>query len=1002
MKPLNCSGKIKILRLMPPLLAIMLCLGWLIALGVPAGAEGEPVIITQPDSMTVTYGANATFTAAATGATSVQWQVSTDSGTTWNPVSGATNVTIILSHPTVADTGKQYRAVFTNDSGYVATTAANLTVNKAATTLTAGDVTGTVHGTVTLTATLSPALTGETISFTLNGSSAGSGITNSSGVASVNGVSLTGIGAGIHTGYVGASFTGDDNHNSSTDTGTLTVNEPVVLLTTVLRNGYRSMSYRQVLTASGGNGTYTWSKTAGTLPPGLSLSSGGIISGTPTKAGQYSFTIKVTDNNSVSDSQEFDITIKSAGYLYNWGDGTSGQLGIGSTTDKYSPVQPNDLTSSTFVSIASGGLHSLALASDGTVYAWGSNTKGQIGDNYTINRTAPVQTYNIDNITTISAGYLHSLALDKDGAVWGWGDNTYGQLGIGSSTTYKKAPVQVTALQNVDIVAVSAGDYHSLSLDSTGTVWAWGYNNKGQIGDTTSTTRLSPVKVTGGEQGGTYLTDITAIYAGSNHNLALDSSGNIWSWGDNTAGQLGNNDTTLSKTPVQVHPSSDFAAIAAGSAHSLAIDSSGDVWAWGDNTYGELGIGSTISKRVPTRITSISGMASIAAGYSHSLAVNEYGSVYVWGYNNNGQLGNGNTTTVKSPALLDILDGSTLSIAAKVYNSMAISSTVLDELEITTTSLSDGKVGTAYSKTLTATGGSGTYIWTKTSGTLPTGFTLSTAGKISGTPTTSGTFTFSVKVTDSNSHYVTKSFSIYIEQGAVLSNVSTTGFGSGSVKIDQDGYTQSSYVITTSDGIVSLSIPSHDQMLDSSSNPLSTLSAAVNTSPPKPAAGNVTISAYTFSPNGASFSQALTITFKYTQASLPAGVTENNLYIATYDGTQWKTITSNVDANANEVTAEINHFSVYALLGKVTSTPTPTPTPTPSPSLTPSPTLTPTPSATPPPTIQPTPSGTPPSTPDKQQEKAFNFWIIISIILAVLVVLLIILIIRIQRRSGYM
>jgi alpha-tubulin suppressor-like RCC1 family protein len=190
-----------------------------------------------------------------------------------------------------------------------------------------------------------------------------------------------------------------------------------------------------------------------------------------------------------------------------------------------------------------------------------------------------VQVFELTNITAIAAGGAHSLALRSDGTIWAWGENSRGQLGDGA-TTNRPIPTQVSGLTN--ITAIAAGGAHSLAVHSDGTVWAWGFNNHGQLGEGSRTNRLAPVQVAG-------LTNITTVAAssslfspaGSDHSLALSSDGTVWAWGFNTAGQLGNGTTTDRHSPVPLSELSPFIAIAAGPFRSLALSSNGTVWAWG-------------------------------------------------------------------------------------------------------------------------------------------------------------------------------------------------------------------------------------------------------------------------------------------------------------------------------------------------------------------------------------------------------------------------------------
>ncbi|HEY5893493.1 MAG TPA: Ig-like domain-containing protein, partial [Chthoniobacterales bacterium] len=184
-------------------------------------------------------------------------------------------------------------------------------------------------------------------------------------------------------------------------------------------------------------------------------------------------------------------------------------------------------------------------------------------------------------VTFVSAGSGHSLALKSDGSVWAWGANGSGQLG-NSTPVRSVVPVQVNGW--ADVIAVVAGDYHSMVLKADGSVWAWGSNGSGQLGSNTTTGSVTPVQVNG-------LTNVVAVAAGSSHSLASKSDGSVWAWGANWSGQLGNNTTTESPTPIQVSIVGGVSKIAAGSSHTIVLKEDGTLTSWGDGSFGQLGIG---------------------------------------------------------------------------------------------------------------------------------------------------------------------------------------------------------------------------------------------------------------------------------------------------------------------------------------------------------------------------------------------------------------------------
>lgn len=315
-----------------------------------------------------------------------------------------------------------------------------------------------------------------------------------------------------------------------------------------------------------------------------------------------------------------------------------------------------------------GEAHTIFLNSDGTLLAWGGNDEGQLGDGTDDSRLTPVPVKgpegkgNLDGIVAVTAGRLHTAALKKDGSVWTWGNNDKGQLGNGS-TDAQKIPVQVKTSSSKQylegIVKVAAGALHTAALKQDGSVWAWGYNDDGQLGDDSyNKRRLSAAQVKG-EDGDDELNDITAIAAGNAHTLALKKNGTVWAWGNNDKGQLGDGSTSGSKTPVQVKGLKGMIAIVAGAEHSLALKGDGSIWAWGNNSAGQLGDKSIIKRSAPVQVRSISGITAIAAGENHSVALKGDGTVWTWGSNSAGQLGidlaKGSKRLV--PALVEGLSG---------------------------------------------------------------------------------------------------------------------------------------------------------------------------------------------------------------------------------------------------------------------------------------------------------------------------------------------------------
>ena len=340
------------------------------------------------------------------------------------------------------------------------------------------------------------------------------------------------------------------------------------------------------------------------------------------------------------------------GTVYAWGSNVGGQLGDGTSTSSASPVHVSGLTGVT--AIAGGASAGYALKSDGTVYAWGYNFLGQLGDGTSTSSATPVQVSGLTGVTAIAGGGDAGYALKSDGTVYAWGSNGSGARGHGTSTS-SATPVQVSGLTGV--TAIAGGAYAGYALKSDGTVYAWGSNALGQLGDgTTTNSSATPVQVSG-------LTGVTAIAGGGSTGYALKSDGTVDAWGYNFFGQLGDGTTTTngcecSPTPVPVSGLTGVTAIAGGGA-GYALKSDGTVYAWGSNVGGQLGDGTSTSSATPVPVSGLTGVTAIAGGAYTGYALKSDGTVYAWGSNGFGELGDGTTTSSATPVQVSGLTGVT-------------------------------------------------------------------------------------------------------------------------------------------------------------------------------------------------------------------------------------------------------------------------------------------------------------------------------------------------------
>ncbi|WP_310391749.1 hypothetical protein [Hymenobacter sp.] len=352
-------------------------------------------------------------------------------------------------------------------------------------------------------------------------------------------------------------------------------------------------------------------------------------------------------------------------------------------------------TTSLYTQVAAGESHSLALRADGTLWAWGANNYSQLGNGNTTGRSlpapvaAPVAAAPGTRWTSIASRSSHALAGRSDGTLWAWGYNDYGNLGDGTLTT-RVSPVLVPVPAGAAVGTTwgqVATNYHTLALRSDGTLWAWGLNNVGQLGDASTAARLAAVAVptpAAAAAGTTW----TKVDVGRDHSLALRSDGTLWAWGGNAYGQLANGTPAGLATPRAVVTPAGAAAgttwtdFAAGYYFSLGLRSDGTLWAWGYNPYGQLGDASTTSSLVPVAVVTPGTVGAgtrwtrVAAGNDHALALRSDGSLWAWGYNNYDQLGiqlsNGGTPPSSSTPVRETTNGTWSAVAGGYYTTLAL------------------------------------------------------------------------------------------------------------------------------------------------------------------------------------------------------------------------------------------------------------------------------------------------------------------------------------------
>ena len=336
--------------------------------------------------------------------------------------------------------------------------------------------------------------------------------------------------------------------------------------------------------------------------------------------------------------------------LYAWGSQDvqglgGGVIGDGTVTDRSLPTHIGSLS---WKQVAMGFEHTLAIRSDGLLFAWGDNTYGELGNGTLTSQSSPIQ-IGTSSWTVVSAGHLASAGIRSDGLLFAWGDNSYGQQG-NALTNYLPQPVGALSWN-----AIAAGASHVVAIRSDGALFAWGDNSSGQLGDGTTVAKSSPVQI------GT--SSWSSISAGQKHTLAILYSGTLaaalYAWGDNSSGQLGDGTTVSKSSPVHIGTSS-WSSISAGDQHSLGIlVTSAALYAWGNNASGQLGDGTTTSKSSPVHIGTSSWNA-ISAGYQTSMARQvTTGALYTWGQGAGGAIGDGSLLNYSSPVQI----GASISIS---------------------------------------------------------------------------------------------------------------------------------------------------------------------------------------------------------------------------------------------------------------------------------------------------------------------------------------------------
>jgi alpha-tubulin suppressor-like RCC1 family protein len=332
------------------------------------------------------------------------------------------------------------------------------------------------------------------------------------------------------------------------------------------------------------------------------------------------------------------VLLKADGTVWSWGVNTYGQLGNGEGSDSWAP-EPEQVPAMTSIrDVACGDNFTVVVKDDGTVWAWGDNDWGELGNGAVNPSAKPAQIDGLTGVAAVAATRRHALALRSDGAVWEWGGDPKGSR-----------PKLVEKLS--DVVAVADGYGHSVALKSDGTVWVWGDHGAGDLGNGCYNNAPVPIRLCD-------LSDIAAVAAGYQLTVAAKKDGTVWAVGYGAAGGLGDGAVRNESTkPVMVSGLTGVKAVAAGYMHVVALKGDGTVWSWGYNHDGQLGIlsakffatgGRPEVSPEPVRSGSLSGVVAVAAGYNHSVALTGHGTLWAWGDNEDGALGTDKESLARS------------------------------------------------------------------------------------------------------------------------------------------------------------------------------------------------------------------------------------------------------------------------------------------------------------------------------------------------------------------
>ena len=334
--------------------------------------------------------------------------------------------------------------------------------------------------------------------------------------------------------------------------------------------------------------------------------------------------------------------------LWTWGNNSNGQLGNAAITNVSTPVTTS-AGGTNWKQVSAGNFYTAAIKTDGTLWTWGFGGNGRLGNAAITVVSTPVTTFaGGTNWKQISCGYFHTAAIKTDGTLWIWGENNNGLLGDGDNAGDVNRSTPVTTFAGgTNWKQVSCGSFHTAAIKTDGTLWTWGAGNYGQLGNSVTTGNIStPVTTFAGG------TNWKQVSSGVSHTAAIKTDGTLWTWGDGLNGRLGNAAITVVSTPVTTFAGgTNWKQVSSKLVHTAAIKTDGTLWIWGSGNYGRLGNAVTTGT-ISTPVTTFAGGTNwkqVGSGEYHMSAIKTDGTLWTWGAGNDGRVGNAVTTNTSTP-----------------------------------------------------------------------------------------------------------------------------------------------------------------------------------------------------------------------------------------------------------------------------------------------------------------------------------------------------------------